>query len=491
MDFSASTAPKICDFKNTNMKDYKEYIELVLHPRSRKLNKLGLLENDNLNYEFCDEFYKLFTFEQIKCLCKENGYIRDVRVLSSGKVGTASIVKIGNDTAIKKVIAVPNMMETLSVVPIRTENFKSNYNAFKAGPNEYYLLTIPSGNFENQTCLHLILNEILKDNENYLYQYDAFFCESIGGVNITEFCDKGTLSDYIDEIDDEVNFKFNDIFRQILNVLALLKSEKYMFTHNDLKTRNVFVKSGRSWTARDSGGPKGDRGADRTGSGDRFLIADFDKSSIFFNRHRFYNVGSTGFVSGFVRESFPIGRTEGTYNLTTFLGYNETVKQGILNSPYPSPMSLDIYTFFVSLCVEENFIDYVIRAVNSEQDSLIKRSATILFGSMTEKFVEILIDIRDKYIPLPKKEAKTKYRSIGTILEICSKFDLKYDLNELYDLYKIDKPKAATAAGGAGAAIPVKLSNSRRLCRSVCNQGRCDTFKYKTLTGEYNYDNCS
>ena len=62
----------------------------------------------------------------------------------------------------------------------RYSNYCS-YNAFISDNNNgLVFLSSPNDNFTNQTILHIILNQILTfyNNNNFIYQFDAFFCEN-------------------------------------------------------------------------------------------------------------------------------------------------------------------------------------------------------------------------------------------------------------------------------------------------------------------------
>ena len=73
-----------------------------------------------------------------------------------------------------------------------------------------------------------------------------------------------------------------DIFQQLTEFFEITKHPLYEFTHTDLKLENIFYKN---------------IGNDRY----KFYVADFDKSSIFYNKIRFYNnAGSITTQSTFV-----------------------------------------------------------------------------------------------------------------------------------------------------------------------------------------------
>ena len=125
--------------------------------------------------------------------------------------------------------------------------------------------------------MHLIFNEILQDSENYLYQYDAFYCKG-SGYNIMDIASERDFSAYLDSNNfaaDKAKWPqlagvLDTMMTQLMFPLALLKSDLFGFVHADLKCRNLFLH--------------------RKEDGQLvFKLGDFDKSSIFWNGVRFYN----------------------------------------------------------------------------------------------------------------------------------------------------------------------------------------------------------
>lgn len=221
------------------------------------------------------------------------------------------------------------------------------------GGEEKYLLSCGNGDFINQTCLHLILNEILKENENYVKQFDAFFCrqtresnsyfyndvEKTFGYNIMETCDKGDLSDFINKDDTIIeDGLLNNIMKDLLTPLSVLKCKKYGFQHGDLKCKNAFVKSNKSGDANKY----------------IFKIADFDKSSIFWRNIRFYNNKahykdfSPHTVETFDKTEIKYYKPLSSLNLQLYTMFTHV----------PFFMSYDIYTLMISMMREPKIWDY-------------------------------------------------------------------------------------------------------------------------------------
>jgi serine/threonine protein kinase len=154
---------------------------------------------------------------------------------------------------------------TLSLLPAVPHNPVTS-----AISNGGYYVAAGSDNFTNQTIMHLILGAVLGDCPHYVYQYDAFICDTVG-VNIMEVANRGDLYRYLTQLatTKERLDACGECLRQILPVLMLLK--RLGFMHNDLKLKNIFVHQP------EPAGPV------------IYLLADFDKSAISWKTVRFYN----------------------------------------------------------------------------------------------------------------------------------------------------------------------------------------------------------
>lgn len=216
------------------------------------------------------------------------------------------------------------------------------------------LLTCAGDSFTIQTIMHMILNTILSTwNNNFVYQYDAFFCQDkkkLDGYNIMELADLGDISRFFDTwVQNNMQGAILlDICQQVLLPLSLLKCKKYGFVHADLKCKNIFVQ-------RSAGGSP------------IFKLADFDKSSIFWRNTRFYNnavrprVGKVQNVLDTVKKdggykSYKHSPDGSDYYKLSKLFPNEFF---IMHSEVPMYMSYDIYTFLFSLMREPSVYGYL------------------------------------------------------------------------------------------------------------------------------------
>src|SRR5699024_140896 len=115
--------------------------------------------------------------------CKSD--IKEIKVeeLTGGKVGEVSIINYkGKEYILKSIQSQPKSYISVRLLPsYKDDNYWKVTNQY----DEEKLITAGGDNFSNQTSLHYILNIILGDNNNYIYQFDAFYCDGYG-YNITE-----------------------------------------------------------------------------------------------------------------------------------------------------------------------------------------------------------------------------------------------------------------------------------------------------------------
>jgi len=369
-----------------NSPDLRQAVERHYHNRRRAfraLNCLGSKGNGDFDYPNLDflSYFGNYFYSDVPELCqvtKDSWPIRVVQVFGRGKVGIAEKITIGSspESYIRKGIENVNQRKYLSLNFIENEAKSSQacpslvYHQVNAEHTERTtggwvrsasqiekemtgFLAASGDSFTIQTCLHLILNEILGDLPNYVYQYDAFYCQKkdgkISGYNLMEIAEYGDLSSYLEKDEVVINDQFLfDLMRQILIPLAILKSQKFGFCHSDLKCRNVFV-------ARDPNGRP------------IYKLADFDKSSIFWRGIRFFNQSSlVPSTSWGPYPSEPNSDGEPVYSLGAIfsrLGLGAVDKLKVqaqtMHSPFPFFMSYDLYTMVLSLLREPKVWDFL------------------------------------------------------------------------------------------------------------------------------------
>ncbi len=336
-------------------------------------------------------------------------------------------------------------------------------------------------NFVNQTMIHMILNEILSTNKNYVYQYDAFFCGT-DGYNITEMANAGDLSYFLSVNKNSPKVITDsflvDMMKQILTPLSILKRDIYGFVHADLKTKNIFVSLEDDQIY--------------------YKIADYDKSSITWRGIRFYNHA----YDYRVREvSFPwMDGLEGKYytlrNTEVDLGF--PILAYIMHNPNGFYASHDIYTLFYSLMMEP-------RVWNSPEVKSKSGKFFELWKSLWYKgdFIKLMsnitkqhIDLRHNHNPLSKKNMLKNMRSIIQINNTFWKeeYKLKLDIDFIYEGVglKIEKSDVLDLEFTKGKKL--HISNDRKICINECKKRgwgmtkSCNTNKFSKLGGALIYD---
>lgn len=369
------------------LQDQNNTLELILNNRNQQrleaFGKLGDLSlQDGIDIDFIINFKKYFVLndKDSKCLCDvtnkkeclpDDPICLDI-ILNKGAVGEAYKIKIKEKYYVLKGIPdisflQPNFSYTLlnkfQKTHVSNDYSPSIYYNTKIlqldGKNNNAILKLGLDSFGTQTCVHMVLNQIFKKNIlNYVYQYDAFYCSSTQknnndkytGFNIMDIANYGDLADVVRN--PSINFSYTDImdmFKQILLPLSILKCAKYGFIHGDFKLNNIFV------------GRKDNKFV--------YLLADFDKSSIFWKGIRFFN-------NDFGICKLPIKIYNGTkVNLNKFgspyytfdslaIGYD--IQCYSMHSEIPIFMSYDLYTLIISLLREPTIYETLYFTKNAD-----------------------------------------------------------------------------------------------------------------------------
>ena len=180
------------------------------------------------------------------------------------------------------------------------------------------------------------MNILLGDNPNYLRMEDYFFHQKDGYI-ITEYCNQQDLVAFINQAQITEDLIL-EIIKQICSVLFILKQDINGFLHSDLKTKNILV-------------------SNKENKDLIFKIADFDKSSIFFNGVRFYNAKYNYTLGYGHKNPFPLSNFNGyevyclsNYSIPSLIGKYIGFHEYIMSSPFGFYTSFDFYTFFYSFC---------------------------------------------------------------------------------------------------------------------------------------------
>jgi hypothetical protein len=526
-------------------KDVEE-IQKLLRNHGTKLNKV-LNSFSIKKLEFATNFKEYFEMnkKEICNLATGKNKLFYIKKLGGGKIGEVFTISKSNNKnnvlailkSIKNVGARPNYLavrindytvEQAMMNPSLLENIFLNQDGLPKA-----LSIISKDNFTNQTLMHIILNNILKNNPNYLYQFDAFWCNKVG-YNITELCNQGDMHEYFEKNGVD-SFGLFDSLKQITNALSILKSNEYSFVHADLKARNVFVTKEDNKII--------------------FKIADFDKSSITWKGFRFYNgtydyhnfiktfqtgiqvaqgyqsiVGNlAGLISGsakqaikaipkskgYITDPYPIFLNKNgkkVYKLTSTFIEKKTgvpaIQMYTMHNPFGFYLSYDFYTLMISLLAIKYKGNFVIRdKISKLTDEYIKFLEILLYSNFNYTFSEHILSI-DKDL--------TKWEWIfqlflylfegGDLLKIINhsnledfvslgkinKFITENEISFLYDIsgvYKCFKNPIINKRG----IIEMKFIQSKNshICVDKCTNGKCKTNPYGgTVYGIKNSDTC-
>jgi serine/threonine protein kinase len=442
----------------------KRQVEKFYQKRLESLDNLMTIENVNgryqLNLDFINYYADYFYIDN-DCICKD--LLKNATRIGGGKVGV--VYGLGGnaeernfDLIVKQIKDVDvNLYLSLRIYPLTNDIIERNYSfyvnsviIYQKGKDDKitrfieqeqnktfynlsrYNIQVPSDDFTNQTLLHMILNQYLGENTNYVYQYDSFYCltgNRMDGYNVTSFANASDLSNFIEKIELNENLIL-DMIVQIMTPLYVLKHPKIGFLHSDLKPKNIFVNEAQDGTY-------------------QFKLADFDKSSIFYRNIRFFNDHFNLTLNKKVFGLFEINkvpfplRESNTYPSylyysmkdSNFFGKVIGFHEFIMFNPHGFYSSFDIYTFFYSLIIEPNMYMWMM----SNQNSVIWSFYSYLFHSdEPEEWNNFLRNIYDVFygnIKAPSTPGSMQYywqqfKDSG--------FKLRYDVNKIYEMLGIN-----------------------------------------------------
>jgi hypothetical protein len=458
----------------------------------RSLMSKSLKNGYKIDIDFISHFSGYFKVDE-DCICKElldttssrENYIFKVgKLLAAGKVGSAYLLKYDDSYFILKSIR-RGLISPRPYLRLHAYSLSDLFRLQDMNPGlgiNYWvsnkkpkLLAVGGDNFSNQTCLHMALNEILKENPNYVYQYDAFYCGD-GGYNITELAMKGDLSSYLDSVESVDEDFLYDLFEQILSVMSIVKDPLYSFVHADFKCRNVFVTI-------DDGRPV-------------YQLADFDKSSIFYRGLRFYN--NTGDYR-FSDLPFEVqDGDEGKYYVID----NYQIRAGTpiqvftMHNPYGFYLSFDLYTFFYSLMMEPTVWSYIEK--NQDDSFIFSVWKDMWYADDFPKVMEQIFSQHLKLETMWGTEAKNELanmRSIRTISNIFYSLNLKLkvDLSNMYEKFNLEIRESESNIENR----EITISKGKHLCIEECRKStgwrggnKCKTNTFSSAGSIYDWDWC-
>lgn len=503
-----------CDNLSKTAEDFNILINNHYQQRTDALKSLDnlLKYDDNYHYpnlDFITNFNKYFYVDD-PCLCNlQTGVSTDnitiEKKFGQGKAGIANKINIKGKDYIVKSIANIKKPEYIS---LRVRRYNQMYSKhINANPCIEYnkhlftedhkntfegLLIAECDNFANQTCIHMILNEIFKNNinniKNFIYQYDAFYCTTKeygimfreytieNGLNIMELADHKDLSSYIDQNDTIIdNDTVIDMFEQILLPLIYLKCKKYGFVHADLKCRNIFVAK------------------DETGK-PIYKLADFDKSSIFWKGIRFCTpITGVDYANYY---GYDVKKTTNGIEYYSLGGMTSKYVGEQLYTMFhwlPMHMSYDIYTFIYSLIREPKIynslnelpiIEKILRYMFFDDDY------TTIMDDLKQKMNEYNTILVSKDADKIKKYL-IKLGGLGEMNKdlIRLNIKLKIDINSIYSEFDLKNPEMIDEEidkyheKNPRIIHPMQISTGKmtreyHVCTSKCVKGECNTNRY-------------
>lgn len=506
------------DMTNATELEYKTFINKHRKKRKEMLNNLNNIQFTLSTYtypnlDFLSKFNELMdNTPSAGCYCDfvidpNNKFICDkFTSIEKGKAGDIFKRCANGTTYIVKKI--PLGYSVPSFLPLHinnitkfkiTDEYKTKYSPsiayntciFESSINNVSfdgIISVDSNNFINQTCMHMIIDQIFNKHykDSHLYQYDAFYCKnSLGtydGWNITEYANQDTLSAFIEKnpelITDDM---IKDILKQVIEPLMFLKCKKYGFVHGDLKCRNIFVTS------------IVDHGTTKY----IFKLADFDKSSIFWKGIRFH---TSNMISKTVPDQVYNILPDNTYVLSDRLSC-KTIQKDTMFSWVPMLPSYDYYTFIYSLVREPVIYTklkkelptllsivlqmFEIDKISKEMDDFLqiyntadteKRKILAKNQRSIEKMNDKLCERKDKL----KIDCDGIFKSTLNILTSA-------DINNAIDDYHSKHPKKTYRLQLAGDNQFMEYN----ICINPCESHSCETNTYNiTLQGDIKKDIC-
>jgi serine/threonine protein kinase len=451
--------------------------------------------------------------------------------IGSGSIGSAYLVNVRGYPVIAKSIK-DNDVNIALYIPLvihPTENSEREiesveHNYVLNSSYEKYIVSASADNFANQSLQNMIIEKIIESAKqedpmvakifhqpSYVHQLDAFYCscngskeyivkdsagnqksESLGqdctAWSLMDWAQLGSMTDYLEKrhqysktsnTPKEYEVTVDLVVKLIMDVLRpliILKSARHGFVHSDMKATNIFLGSSDNITNTTPPEVRYHRDTNVYA-----MLADFDKSSIFYNNVRFhYSPGGIRYFRFMInREIMNPSNVERHYVPKDHTGYLATplgkeamaINSTAMYSPFPVPMSLDIYVFIVSLC----FIKPVHKLMFKDRgNNLLKRMWVILFRDHNDKNDDILNNANQTMVKEYKQyreELKSLKNKLATLNDQAEKEKIKAKITSLTGM---------TTMARVISALPLRFDALDALCRAFMPR------EYETLV---NYNN--
>jgi hypothetical protein len=482
--------------------DPKNYTEKALQSLELLFTKNSI---NHWNFDLADKYVN---YTQDKFMKYEV-----VRQFAKGAVGTASMVKskTGEILILKEIFNIPKPLylpvscfETPTKLfsmtgSIGYEHIVENLS-MKTNTNIYYMVSIKADNFSNQTLINLILIKILKNNINYVAQLDSYYTfndRNYTGNTLMKFSQFNSIYVYIQkkkevkdrisrEKPDEVNeYTLNaaivlKMIRDICYPLVILKQKKYGFVHADMKPGNIFLAS------EIPNPPADDLIVYKNDFKVIAQLADFDKSSIFFNNVRFYNdinILKEGLFKTSIKEVIKtFGSTRydlldcapGYYILKNLIPgmYPNLVVNGLIMScamhyQFSLPLSYDIYVFIIGLILIPDM-----HSIFMNDQDLLKIWKSLWFDDDFE-------EINNKISTIKNKKDAT---GMPEIVDFLAPLKLKVDISDFYKNVLGDDIYYSLIDTYTPPLKKIIIGRDNHICLSPCIQKKCSTPKFSRRT---------
>lgn len=356
----------------------------------------------------------------------------DIPVSTSDGGKTATFKILPSGIGIKEMPGDGILYTNVSILEYQSIDVKETsgnaVDVFMSSIYKKLYIDVPALPFFNQTYIHMVLDKILRAElgfgRMYVKQLYAVVQVNknapVSGITAMVVSDKSTLHYYLHGITDP-NVMMSNLktgIPQILEVLLYLKSKRFLFNHNDLKTKNVFVSS--------------------SGNGVIWQLADFDKSAISYKGYRFrFNNTRIANVGGYSAPS-----DASTYilnNLTYGPGDKILLAQRIMCSPF-FWLSYDVYTLIVSILLHPN----VLKLLFTQQE-YVKWIVNLVNVMFTERDSNSFLEIMRNAATVSSSAPTADYSSITVIAQLISGYTLKSDPNFIIRAFPNDNINVTTS----------------------------------------------
>ena len=473
--------------KDYGYKDYTAYSSLKIFDISKKSGWSAQGNYYKMNFDTFTQNNQAFNLNSHNCLIENF----NTTILSRGGDGNNSF-QSAHSTLSKKSNRSINIQHIDYVKNVPTKSSELTEIQDKS----YIYIASSYDDFINEYIQQFIMKTVLikfdekkktkyKDNIMNFYNAMVIPVEENRTVNyygclIMEKVD-GNMRDFLQLEEDKItdNIKINQLRKcitDINDVLKILKNPNNCFCHTDLKLENVFYKK-------------------LPNNKYKYILADYDKSSITFNKIRFYNNGfeSKYFKSydkTFIGYGYEIDKKSKTYKITrpriskssTLASKIEGEQFFLRYNPFPTILKFDINMFVISIYFNSLHIFSFLKdnAINKNANNTLKKNRTKLIN-LSNKFsnldIEKIKQLRTQYSISIKSEYSKYNGNFGLLLfysTIINTEAYKYDY-KLNNFYVSNSINLSCLSNNKKLIISNGLSNIEPVIGSFSTTGQSKT----------------